>query len=453
VQITPLNPEDPPSLGDFELLGRIGQGGMGQVYLGESLGGEPAAVKVIKPSVVDSESRRRFAQEIEVLKTIWGPRIAAFLGADAEAEQPWLATEYVDGPDLARHVKRHGPLPPVLTAALGAVLAEALAAVHTQGLLHRDLKPANVLLGPNGPKIIDFGLAAFTESTVSLTAPHQVVGTPICMAPEQAAGVKPLTAAVDVYALGALLLFAATGHYPHEAATPYMVFHLVTDPDTAPDLSGAPDELVPLLTGMLAHNAEDRPPLTEVVQQCRSVIEAQGMRIAQARRRLTAHTAGQRHQAAPADDSPAFPWPASASDAPGAETVPATRTVPGTKTVPDARTAPGTETAPEAKTAPAAQESPATPGSRPGSDSPVPSPTVAETAPGPTGPAVQDSPGPTPPARPESSDGSRREQPAPGHPPTASRRPKEGTPTLRHSVQARRTAERLRAAYAAGAPF
>ncbi|MEU7468633.1 serine/threonine-protein kinase [Streptomyces sp. NPDC044984] len=171
MQITPLNPEDPPSMGDFELLGRIGQGGMGQVFLGESLGGEPAAVKVIKPSVVDFESRQRFAQEIEVLKTIWGPRIAAFLGADAEAEQPWLATEYVDGPDLARHAKTHGPLPSVLTAALGAVLAEALSAVHAQGLLHRDLKPANVLMGPNGPKIIDFGLAAFTESSVSLTAP------------------------------------------------------------------------------------------------------------------------------------------------------------------------------------------------------------------------------------------------------------------------------------------
>ncbi|MFJ7305110.1 protein kinase [Streptomyces sp. NPDC099088] len=419
MQNTPLNPEDPASLGDFELLGRIGQGGMGQVFLGESPGGEPAAVKVIKPSVVDSESRQRFAQEIEVLKTIWGPRIAAFLGADAEADQPWLATEHVDGPDLARHVKTHGPLPSVLTAALGAVLAEALSAVHTQGLLHRDLKPANVLLGPNGPKIIDFGLAAFTESHVSLTAPHQVVGTPICMAPEQAAGVKPLTSAVDVYALGALLLFAATGHYPHEAATPYMVFHLVTDPGTAPDLSGAPGELLPLLTGMLAQAAGDRPSLTDVVQQCRSVIEAQGMKIAQARRRLTTHTAGQWHKAAPADDSPTLPQPAP------------------------------TTAAPDTDSAPAAQDTPVPPVS----STPAPSPTVVETVPGLTGPAVQDSPDPTPTARRDPSEDSPRELPAPGRPPTASRRPKEGTPTLRHSPQARRTAERLRAAYAARAPF
>lgn len=410
VQITPLNPEDPRSLGDFELLGRIGQGGMGQVFLGESLGGEPAAVKVIKPSVVDSESRQRFAQEIEVLKTIWGPRIAAFLGADAEAEQPWLATEYVDGPDLARHVTTHGPLPSVLTAALGAILAEALSAVHAQELLHRDLKPANVLLGPNGPKIIDFGLAAFTESSISLTAPHQVVGTPICMAPEQAAGVKPLTAAVDVYALGALLLFAVAGHYPHEAKTPYMVFHLVTDPGTAPDLSGVPDDLAPLLTGMLAHGAEDRPSLTEVVQQCRSVIEAQGMRIAQARRRLTAHTTERRrHRPAPADSVPTVAWPAPANDTPVTEI------------------------------SPAELETPA--------DIPAAAPpTLIETAPG---PADAPRPADTPAA-------ARRDRPAPGRrPPTDPRRTPEPKPThtLRHSVQARRTAARLRTAYAAKAPF
>ncbi len=147
---------------------------MGQVYLGESPGGEPAAVKVIKPSVVDSETRLRFAQEVEILKTVWGARIAALLDADPEADPPWLATEYVEGLDLSRHVARHGPLDALLTASLGATLAEALAMVHKQGLLHRDLKPANVLLGPNGPKVIDFGLAVFAESRVSLTAANTV---------------------------------------------------------------------------------------------------------------------------------------------------------------------------------------------------------------------------------------------------------------------------------------
>ncbi|MFF4762561.1 hypothetical protein [Streptomyces sp. NPDC001292] len=106
--------------------------------------------------------------------------------------------------------------------------------MHTPGLLHRDLKPANILLGPNGPKIIELGLAAFVEPNVSLTVPNEAVGTPGCMAPERAADVNPLTPGVEVYALGAVLLFAETGHYPHEAATPYMVFRLVTDPATAP---------------------------------------------------------------------------------------------------------------------------------------------------------------------------------------------------------------------------
>ncbi|MGW1590483.1 serine/threonine-protein kinase [Streptomyces sp. NPDC002386] len=417
MQITPLNPEDPGSLGDFELLGRIGQGGMGQVFLGESPGGEPAAVKVIKPAVVDSQSRLRFAQEIEVLKTIWGPRIAAFLGADAEAERPWLATEYVDGPDLARHVEAQGPLPSVLTAALGAVLAEALSAVHTQDLLHRDLKPANVLLGPNGPKIIDFGLAAFTESQVSLTAPHQVVGTPVCMAPEQAAGEKPLTPAVDVYALGAVLLFAATGHYPHQAATPYMVFHLVTDPESAPDLSDAPADLVPLLKDMLAHRAQDRPSLAEVVQRCRAVIEAHGLKIAQARRRLTAHTARQHGPAAP----PSGPAP---------------RTAPP-PTVPFEN--------PPATTAPTAPQEPAS-----SADVEEPTPTLpAEPVPHePTASPAPDAPGHGAPA-----DGTHGRQPVPGRPPEPPRHRPEPARTLRHSVQARRTAERIRAAYAAGAAF
>jgi serine/threonine protein kinase len=420
VQITPLNPEDPLSLGDFEILGRIGQGGMGQVFLGESLGGEPAAVKVIKPSVVDSESRGRFAQEIEVLKTIWGPRIAAFLGADAEAEQPWLATEYVAGPDLARHVETHGPLPSVLTAALGAILAEALSAVHTQGLLHRDLKPANILLGPNGPKIIDFGLAAFAESSVSLTAPNQVVGTPVCMAPEQAAGEKPLTPAVDVYALGTVLLFAAAGHYPHQAATPYMVFHLVTNPDAAPDLSDAPADLVPLLTDMLAHRAQDRPPLVEVVQRCRSVVEAHGLKIAQARRRLTAHTA-QQH-------APTLPLP-----------VPAP---PATVPFPDVSTA----------TASAEQEPPPT------TYAVVPTPTPTLPAPPalPVPPAVTESPETQAPATStpgDTSEGPHGDRSTPSRPAKSPRHRAGPSGTLRHSVQARRTAERIRAAYAAGAPF
>lgn len=125
---------------------------MGQVFLGESQGGEPAAVKVIKPTVVDSESRQRFAQEIEILKTVWGPRIAAFLGADPEAEQPWPATEQqVVDSDF-------GPLPSASAHVLANRMALALMAIHEAGIVHRDLKPSNVLLTPDGPKVIDFGM-------------------------------------------------------------------------------------------------------------------------------------------------------------------------------------------------------------------------------------------------------------------------------------------------------
>ncbi|MDH6227841.1 serine/threonine-protein kinase [Streptomyces sp. MJP52] len=407
MQVTPLNPGDPVSLGDFTLLGLIGRGGMGQVFLGESPAGEPAAVKVIRPDVVDSGSRRRFAQEIEVLKTVWGARLAAFLGADADAERPWLATEYVPGPDLGRQVSTHGPLSSLLTAALGALLAEALGAVHTEHLLHRDLKPANILLGPDGPKIIDFGLAAFAEGNVGLTSPHQVVGTPVCMAPEHAAGERPLSPAVDVYGLGAVLLYASTGHYPYEGATAFVVFSSVLDPKTAPDLSGAPAELLPLLTDMLAQNPADRPTTAEVVARCRGITEAQGMRIAQARRRLTALTAAE-HEAYLPPSLPLGP-------------VPAHEPAPAPAPEPEPLSAPVTE--------------------------PLPMPAPAGSAPGEPEPAAGD---PRQPWLPRER-GERPTAPPPPHAP----RPARTDRTVRalRSVTARNTAEQLRKVYAASAPF
>jgi serine/threonine protein kinase len=224
VQTTPLSPEDPARLGDFEIQRRIGQGGMGQVFLGESPGGEPAAVKVIRPSVVDSVSRQRFAQEVEVLKTVWGPRIAAFLGRGPRSRTAVAGDGVRRGPGSGqpREAARAAAGPAHRRARRGDRRGADSRA--PTGPAAPDLKPANVLLGPNGPKIIDFGLAAFTESNLSLTASNQVVGTPICMAPEQAAGEKPLSAAVDVYTLGTLLLFARRHRaLPYKAANAYMV--------------------------------------------------------------------------------------------------------------------------------------------------------------------------------------------------------------------------------------
>ncbi|MEV7137849.1 serine/threonine-protein kinase [Streptomyces tauricus] len=430
----PLSPEDPTELGGFELLGRIGHGGMGQVYLGESPGGEPAAVKVIKPSVVDSETRLRFAQEIEVLKTIWGARIAAFLDADAEAEQPWLATEYIDGPDLRKHVHTHGPLPLTLTASLGATLAEALAGVHKQGLLHRDLKPANILLGPNGPKIIDFGLAVFTESSASLTAPNTVLGTPACMAPEQANGVKPLTSPVDVYALGAVLLYSATGHYPFQADNIHALFHLITKADVQPDLTGAPDELAPLLSAMLSYDPHGRPALPAVVKECRAVIEAQGLKIAQARRRLTAHTTATTPIPLPADpaaaaqEGPAEPTgSAASSDAAAFANLPTAVLPPSPGTTAHTVPLPQVPQAPQVAAGPAvytptvrAEPSPTAP------DQPPVRPVAPPLAPpgAPSGPAAR----------------RRHDRPSP-------------KPAIRTSAQARRVAQQLRESYAQRARF
>ncbi|OWA12151.1 serine/threonine protein kinase [Streptomyces sp. CS113] len=459
MHIAPLSPDDPAELGGYELLGRIGQGGMGQVYLGESPGGEPAAVKVIKPSVVDSETRLRFAQEVEILKTVWGARIAALLDADPEADPPWLATEYVEGLDLSRHVASHGPLDALLTASLGATLAEALATVHKQGLLHRDLKPANVLLGPNGPKVIDFGLAVFAESSVSLTAANTVVGTPSCMPPEQATGEKPLTPAVDVYALAAVLLFACSGHAPYRADNIHLLFHQVVDPATAPDLSGAPEELAPLLTAMLAHRPEDRPALDDVVRRCRALIEAQGLKVAQARRRLTNYTAAPAHVL---DDLLAVSRPAAEGSAARTR---ATKGDPVDALPP--RQEPGMATPGPARQEPS--------GSRPGPRDPeVLRPTPPKPSaqvPPPTDPrllfARVDTPA-SPPADDAPASPAAVQPPADTTAERVSARPSlrpagRGTlggddssvrrRSLRHSAQARITAQRLREAYAASTPF
>ncbi|MEU9669559.1 protein kinase [Streptomyces bobili] len=424
MQATPLSPEDPAQIGGFELLGRIGQGGMGQVYLGESPGGEPAAVKVIKPSVVDSTSRLRFSQEIEILKTVWGARVAQLLDADADAEQPWLATEYVEGPDLARHVMTHGPLPAILVLSLGATIAEGLGYVHKQGLLHRDLKPANILLGPNGPKIIDFGLAVFAESSASLTAANTVVGTPSCMPPEQANGEKPLTSAVDVYALGTVLLFAATGHLPYHASNIHVLFHMVTDPATAPDLTGTPPELVPLLTAMLSHQAQARPTVSEVVQQCRALVEAQGLKLAQARRRLTTYTA-----APPEEFLTLLPAAVSEGVTPP---LPLSRPAPP---IDGAQSAPADESASEAEptlflTSPH-QAPPAGPPTQP-------EPTVLAPQ------SAQDEQAKDDKENPSNVQDVPRRARGTARPPARS---------LRHSAQARRTAQQLREAYAARAAF
>jgi hypothetical protein len=215
----PLLPTDPRAIGPFRVDGRIGAGGMGQVFLGTDPGGRRAAIKVAHSELTsDARFRERFRREIRMASTIPGWFTAAVLAADPDAAPPWLATAYVDGPSLQVRVREGGPLPPAEVAALGARLAAGLAIVHATGLVHRDLKPANVILSAHGPRLIDFGIARGLDA-VGLTGTGNLMGTPSFMSPEQATGSRDVGPYSDVFALGALLVFAATGASPFDAST------------------------------------------------------------------------------------------------------------------------------------------------------------------------------------------------------------------------------------------
>jgi serine/threonine protein kinase len=215
-----LQPGDPGSVGGYRLLGRLGAGGMGQVYLGVSPSGRRVAVKLIHPIHAGTmQFRQRFAREIDAARRVGGFHTAVVVDADPQADPPWMVTAYIDGPSLQAEVERGGPLPADGVRALGAGLAEGLAAIHACGLGHRDLKPGNVILAPDGPRIIDFGIARAADATTGLTSTGVVVGTFAYMPPEQLRGEVAGTAS-DVFALGGVLAFAATGRPPFGRSRP-----------------------------------------------------------------------------------------------------------------------------------------------------------------------------------------------------------------------------------------
>jgi Protein kinase domain len=261
--LQPLRRWDPEQIDGYALIGCLGAGAMGRVYLGRSAAGRLVAVKTIKIELADEpDFRTRFAQEVAAARRVSGVFTAAVVAADPEADLPWLATAYVPAPSLSRLVRAHGPLPAPAVRWLGAGCAEALESIHGAGLVHRDLKPSNVLVSPDGPRVIDFGIARAAER-IQLTVTRGAVGTPAYMAPEQARDTRQATMASDVFSLGATLLFAATGHAPYQGETVMDVLvRLATEP---PDLSGLPEELADIVSACLQRDPRKRPSSAAVL--------------------------------------------------------------------------------------------------------------------------------------------------------------------------------------------
>ncbi|QWB23818.1 MULTISPECIES: serine/threonine-protein kinase [Streptomyces] len=261
----PLEVDEPTVVGPYRLLGRLGSGGMGRVYLGRSAGGRTVAVKIVHPHfALDEEFRARFRREVEAARRVGGAWTAPVLDADPEARVPWVATAYAAGPSLSAAVADFGPLPAHTVRALGAGLAEALAAVHELGLVHRDVKPSNVLLTLDGPLLIDFGIARATDGTASLTSTGVSIGSPGYMSPEQILG-KGVTGAADVFSLGAVLAYAATGRPPFpgdsSAALLYKVVH------EEPELGLLDGELRSLTAACLTKDLAARPAPAELARR------------------------------------------------------------------------------------------------------------------------------------------------------------------------------------------
>ncbi|MBB0244666.1 protein kinase, partial [Streptomyces alkaliphilus] len=269
--VEPLRTDDPKDIGGYLLLRRLGAGGMGRVYLARTPGGRPLALKtILAPHTRDEGFRQRFEREIrhaDRVRSPWTVPVVDWSRGGGEASGPlWLATEYVPAPSIEDRVLAAGPLPLPLVRELAVELAGALAAVHAAGLVHRDLKPSNVLLAARRPQLIDFGIARAAEDP-SLTRTGGVIGSPGYMAPEQVEGTGPLGPAVDLFALGAVLVHAATGHGPFEhggekPSTPSLLYRVVYED---PVLDDVPQELRPLIRRLLAKNPADRPAAAELV--------------------------------------------------------------------------------------------------------------------------------------------------------------------------------------------
>lgn len=256
----PLGTTDPHSVASYRLVGVLGGGGMGRVYLGQSPAGRYVAIKVIRPELAaDPMFRRRFSREVAAARLVNPLFTAAVVDADTEAESPWLATTYIEGPSVEQRVRSSGPLSisAVLTLATG--LAEALASIHRAGLVHRDLKPANILLDDTGPHIIDFGIALSSDAERMTTGVN--VGTPSYMAPERIQG-EDAGSPGDIFSLGATLYFAATGRTLISGGSMFEQINQVTQGRF--DLAALPIQLRPFVVRCISLRPQDRPTAKEL---------------------------------------------------------------------------------------------------------------------------------------------------------------------------------------------
>ncbi|AUG76474.1 serine/threonine protein kinase [Kitasatospora sp. MMS16-BH015] len=267
-EMPPLRPDDPREVAGYQLLRRIGEGGMGAVYLSRTRGGQPVAVKVIRGEYArDEEFRRRFQQEVAAARLVQGYHVVPVVDHDATGATPWLACRYVPGLALDEVLDRFGPLPTETVLQLIGCAAEALRAVHAAGVIHRDLKPGNVLLGADGPWVIDFGIARAADAT-QLTRSGGLIGTPQYMSPEHALG-EPLTGASDVFSLGLIAAVAATGRHPYgDSGAITLATRIANTEARPPSLADYPAELRPLLERCLAADPADRATPAEIAALC-----------------------------------------------------------------------------------------------------------------------------------------------------------------------------------------
>ncbi|MGH3289659.1 MAG: serine/threonine-protein kinase [Streptosporangiaceae bacterium] len=349
----PLTADDPRMIGEFRLHARLGSGGMGRVFLGHSPGGRAVAVKVVHPHLArDAAFVDRFRREVAAAQAVNGSYAAPVVAAGPDDDPPWLATAYVPGPSLAEVVTAAGPLPEDAAAKLAAGLAEALRVIHACGLVHRDLKPGNVLLAPDGPRVIDFGIARALDGTV-LTSAESVLGTPSFMSPEQAQG-QPAGPASDVFSLGGVVYFAATGANPFGTGHPAVMLYRIVH--TEPDLERLPPRLRDLIAACMVKDPARRATPAELSAALLDVVppgdSPAAFWPAPVDRLIHDHQAGL--AMGPRDSGPPSPATIRAGQTPA--TIRAGQTVPEPDMSPDPGTGsgPGTDPGPRAGTGPRA---------------------------------------------------------------------------------------------------